>query len=59
MLGSYQKVVIFKIAVVDYGIDKTHEDLLDNISSISFNCETGVPPSVYVSGKIMEQWYVV
>lgn len=33
------------VAVVDHGIEKTHEDLNTNINSLSFNALTGTSPS--------------
>ncbi len=38
------------IAVVDQGIDKTHSDLAGNISSLSFDTQSGTSPSVFTSG---------
>lgn len=40
-----------KIAVLDEGIDKTHNDLNDNISALSFDAQNGSSPSVFVSGR--------
>lgn len=33
------------VAIVDQGIDKTHNDLAANISPLSFNCQSGNSPS--------------
>ena len=39
------------VAVLDQGIDKTHNDLNDNISSLSYDTESGNSPSVFVNGR--------
>jgi hypothetical protein len=39
------------VAVLDQGIDKTHNDLNDNISSLSYDTESGNSPSVFVTGR--------
>ena len=39
------------VAVLDQGIDKTHNDLNDNISSLSFNAQNGTSPSVFTNGR--------
>ena len=36
-----------KVAVLDQGIHTTHNDLAGNISTISFNAQTGTSPSVF------------
>ncbi len=36
-----------KVAVLDQGIHTTHNDLAGNISTLSFNSQTGTSPSVY------------
>ncbi|MBN8651717.1 MAG: S8 family peptidase [Cytophagales bacterium] len=40
-----------KIAIVDKGIEKTHVDLSANISSLSFNSQTGSSPSLAPNGN--------
>jgi subtilisin family serine protease len=40
-----------KIAVVDQGIDATHNDLSTNINSLSFDAQSGTSPSVFISGN--------
>ncbi|AWK06752.1 hypothetical protein HYN56_21970 [Flavobacterium crocinum] len=40
-----------KIAVVDQGIDKTHNDLAGNISPLSFDAQSGSSPSVFINGN--------
>ncbi len=40
-----------KIAVIDQGIDKTHNDLSANISAISYDAESGASPSVFIPGN--------
>jgi subtilisin family serine protease len=39
------------VAVLDQGIDKTHNDLNDNISSLSFDTQNGNSPSVFTNGR--------
>lgn len=39
------------VAILDHGIDKTHTDLSNNISNLSYNTETGTIPSVFWSGS--------
>lgn len=39
------------MAVLDQGIDKTHNDLNDNISSLSFDTQNGTSPSVFTNGR--------
>ncbi|NQY01624.1 MAG: S8 family serine peptidase [Flavobacteriaceae bacterium] len=39
------------VAVLDQGIDKTHNDLNNNISSLSFDTQNGTIPSVFVNGR--------
>lgn len=34
-----------KVAIIDTGVDKTHPDLSDNISSLSYDAMTGTSPS--------------
>ena len=41
-----------KVAVLDNGIDKTHNDLNDNISILSYDTKTGMSPSVFVSNLV-------
>ena len=41
-----------KIAVIDQGIDKTHNDLYANISPLSFDAVSGTSPSVFVNGNV-------
>lgn len=40
-----------KIAVVDQGIDKTHNDLSSNISPLSFDAQSGSSPSIFSGGS--------
>lgn len=40
-----------KIAVVDQGIDKTHNDLAGNISPLSFDAQSGTSPSVFYAAN--------
>lgn len=35
------------MAVIDQGVDKTHNDLVGNISPLSFDMLTGTSPSVF------------
>lgn len=39
------------VAVLDQGVDKTHNDLNDNISSLSFDTQNGTSPSVFTNGR--------
>tara|TARA_B110000879_G_C11169858_1_gene513043 strand:- start:1544 stop:3469 length:1926 start_codon:yes stop_codon:yes gene_type:complete len=39
------------VAVLDQGIDKTHNDLNNNISSLSFDAQNETTPSVFVNGR--------
>lgn len=39
-----------KVAVLDQGIDRTHNDLKANLHSLSFDAQTGKSPSVFVNG---------
>ncbi|MGC6430329.1 MAG: S8 family serine peptidase [Jejuia sp.] len=39
------------VAVLDQGIDKTHNDLSDNITSLSFDTQNGTSPSVFTNGR--------
>lgn len=39
------------VAVLDQGVDKTHNDLKDNISSLSFDTQNGTSPSVFTNGR--------
>ncbi len=41
-----------KVAVLDNGIDKMHNDLNDNISILSYDTKTGMSPSVFVSNIV-------
>lgn len=41
-----------KVAVVDQGIDKNHNDLAGNISNLSYNTQTSTSPSVFINGNI-------
>ncbi|WP_051590737.1 S8 family serine peptidase [Flavobacterium daejeonense] len=41
-----------KIAVVDQGIDKSHNDLSGNISNLSYNAQTFTSPSLFINGNI-------
>ncbi|QSB28682.1 S8 family serine peptidase [Flavobacterium sp. CLA17] len=40
-----------KVAVVDQGIDKTHNDLAGNMSTLSFDTQSGTSPSVFNGGE--------
>ncbi len=40
-----------KIAVFDDGIDRNHNDLRGNLSSLSFDAKSGQSPSVFTSGN--------
>ena len=37
-----------KVAVVDQGIDKNHNDLAGNISNLSYNAQTSTSPSIFI-----------
>ncbi len=39
------------VAVLDHGIHKTHNDLNDNISSLSYDTQNGRSPSIFISGS--------
>ncbi|MDG1452148.1 MAG: S8 family serine peptidase [Polaribacter sp.] len=39
------------VAVLDQGIHKTHNDLNDNISSLSYDTQNGRSPSIFISGS--------
>jgi subtilisin family serine protease len=40
-----------KVAVVDQGIYMNHNDLSANISSLSFDAQSGTSPSVFIAGN--------
>jgi serine protease len=40
-----------KVAVLDQGVYKQHNDLNDNISTLSFDTQNGSSPSVFTSGR--------
>lgn len=39
-----------KVAILDQGIHKTHNDLVTNISPLSYDAQGGASPSVYTAG---------
>lgn len=39
-----------KVAIVDQGIDKSHNDLAGNISTLSFDAQSGTSPSIFSGG---------
>ena len=41
-----------KVAIMDQGIYKPHGDLANNISTLSYDAQSGTVPSVFVSGNI-------